>query len=621
MNNDLTRDFMRRISVIFIFLLVIYYFSTSFIIKHFYNEPLGTPSAYFYYIKYIIASIGNFDSWTIHLTEQMRIYASFKYGTPIADVLKSIPAVQYDMFLQDFKSSYFFEVFPFYIVASLILSFYTVIKYWRPEIAKAQHVRGAKTVSESKLSKTLRTDFKKSSTGTTPLYAAPIVLPVDYETRHILTVGSTGSGKSVMLCNFIDCMTRRNGKIVLYDRKGELITKFYRDTDILINPYDRRFIGWTIFNEFDLYAGLDHIPEELTNLAQSLFSVASENKNKAFYDGAASIFKSGCCWLKINKKTTNKDLYNFFTQNPLDIKSAIDTLPAGLREGQAFLSGDGDVMASFVSCLIDRVKSFQCFVGKDGTLSIRDWINNDHDNRRLILSTASSNDEMYLPILTMLIDIIGHGLRDKSENDYRRVFFVLDELSSLPPLKTLQMLLREGRSRGASCWLTTQTMSAIESKYGRNNTADIMGLCNSLFVFRTNEPQQSQYFSKALGNAERLKINKSKGQSHKGFDLSANSNNNQSESRNIEAIVLPGELQELPVGCAYVKIGAYPTAKVQFINNQIPEIAPYYLPMSIKKATDEELAAAASIKTDSQQEEPYESQLDSDTSNTTMFKF
>ncbi|MBB5337604.1 type IV secretion system DNA-binding domain-containing protein [Pectinatus brassicae] len=500
MNNDITNKIFARISLIFIFLLVLYYMITSFIIQHFYHEPLNNISIYFAYIKYLIANIGNIDNWSISLPETLRIFFAQKLGTSIDGVIKSIPAIEFDSLLQEyFHSAYIFKFLLYYGIISIITSIYVVIKFWYPSnTTKNKYIRGAKTISSSKLTKILVKDFKKTAAGISPLYSDPIVLPIDYETRHVLTVGSTGAGKSVMLCNFINCMTRRNGKIVLYDRKGELITKFYRDNDILINPYDRRFIGWSIFNEFDLYTGLDHIPEELTNLAQSLFSVANESKNKAFYDGAASIFKSGCCWLKINKKTTNKDLFNFFTQKPSDIKNAIDSLPHGLREGQAFLSGDGDVMASFISCLIDRVKSFQSFIGKDGALSIRKWINNKDDKRRLILSTTSSNDELYLPILTMIIDIIGHGLRDKSENTNRRIFFVLDELSSLPPLKTLQMLLREGRSRGASCWLTTQTMSAIESKYGKNNTADIMGLCNSLFVFRTNEPQQSQYFSSVV---------------------------------------------------------------------------------------------------------------------------
>ncbi|MBB5335820.1 hypothetical protein HNR32_000954 [Pectinatus brassicae] len=47
------------------------------------------------------------------------------------------------------------------------------------------------------------------------------------------------------------------------------------------------------------------------------------------------------------------------------------------------------------------------------------------------------------------------------------------------------------------------------------------------------------------------------------------------------------------MGCAYVKIGAYPIAKIQFSNNHLPDIAPYYLPFFNKIATDEEINAAS----------------------------
>ncbi|MDQ0202873.1 type IV secretion system DNA-binding domain-containing protein [Pectinatus haikarae] len=600
MNNDNGSQLIQRIILIVVALLVVYYYTTTLIMQHIYHEPLDNLTTYIAYCRYLIASAGDFSDWTITLSQPIRAHLAQQMGTDISTVVTTIPAMDYrDMLDQFFASATIYHLLSWYMLISIVSAIYIVVVHWRPEDqSRAQHIRGTQLTNTRELNKKLQKGYVQNNNGVRTLYADPIMIPADYETRHILIVDSTGSGKSVMLCNYIDCMIRRKAKILLYDRKGELISKFYRTAkDILFNPYDKRFGGWSIFNEFDLYAGLDRIPEELTNLAHSLFSVAADNKNKAFYNGAASIFKSGCCWLKIHQKTTNQDLYNFFMGSSSQIKAAIETLPLGLREGQAFLSGEGDVMASFLSCLIDWVKAFGAFVGRDGDLSIRDWINDDNDDRRLIISTASSKDEIYLPIITTIVDIIGHGLREKPESKDRRAFFVLDELSSLPPLKTLQMLLREGRSRGASVWLTTQTMSAVEAKYGKNNTADIMGLCNSLFVFRTSEPAQSRYFSDALGNAERLKINQSEGHSSKGLLGNSNKNENKTENRNIEAIVLPGELQELPVGCAYVKIGAYPVAKVQFAANILPDKVPYYLPVPTIKATAAEIAAAAAAAT------------------------
>lgn len=599
MNNVFTKKFWGRVALITGFLWILYYWLTSYFIgqvfltdKRFYH--FQDFNSYWFWIKYCIAKIGNFNSWQIQLPYFEPISA-LSYGNTLHHYLSIVPLLNH--ISAKYISIYsVFHILPYYMAIAFVGAVAIVYRFSNQDISLSgtKNLRGAKIISEKNLCRQLRNKHDRKFPA---LAAPPISLPYDAEARHVFTAGSTGSGKSVMLCSFIKSMTERlskysNIKILLYDRKGELTSKFYKDGDIIFNPYDERFPGWTIFNEFELLSGFEKIPERLVNLANSLFSVSKNNKNKSFYDDAASIFKSGCCYLKLHDKTSNKDLYNFFTQDPEKIRIAIESLPAGLREGLAFLAGNGDVMASFISCLIDRVKTFQPFIGRDGDLSITKWIANDSDRRKLILNTASSNDEMYLSIMTMLIDIVGHGLRDKSEDKFRRIYFILDELSSLPPLKTLQMLLREGRSRGASVWLTTQTMASIESKYGKNDSADIIGQCNTLFIFRTSEPSQSRYFSDALGDAERMKINKSKGNSQRGFDIVGSKNNGESENRTIEKIVLPGELQGLPVGTAYVKVGDIPPAKVHFKNISIPDVAPYFIPVKQKIATDEEIAKA-----------------------------
>lgn len=595
MNNVFTKKFWGRVALITGFLWILYYWLTSYFIgqafltdKRFYH--FQDFNSYWFWIKYCIAKIGNFNSWQIQLPYFEPIPA-LSYGNTLHHYLSIVPLLNH--ISAKYISIYsVFYILPYYMAIAFVGAVAIVYKFSGQDIslARTKNLRGAKLINEKNLCRQLHNKHDRNFPA---LAAPPISLPFDLETRHVLTAGSTGSGKSVMLCSFINSMVERlskysDVKMLLYDRKGELTSKFYKDGDIIFNPYDERSPGWTIFNEFELLSGFEKIPEQLVNLSNSLFSVKASNE-KHWYDGAASIFKSGCCYLKLHNQTTNKDLYNFFTQDSDKIRAAIESLPAGLHEGLAYLSGKGDTMASYTGCLINRVKAFQPFIGREGELSITKWIQDDSDKRKLILNTASSNDEVYLPIMTMLIDVVGHGLRDKPENKFRRVYFILDELSSLPPLKTLQMLLREGRSRGASVWLTTQTMASVEAKYGKNDSADIMGLCNTLFIFRTSEPGQSRYFSNAFGDAERVKINKNKGNSQRGFDIVGSKNNGESENRTIEKVVLPGELQGLPVGMAYVKVGDIPPAKVHFKNISIPNVAPYFIPLKQKIATKEEI--------------------------------
>lgn len=578
-----------RYIIVFLFLNIVYASFSALLVKLFYSITLTDPRIYIDYL--ISAGLTWLEIKRFFITIPTSLLPhtqalGYPYDTLVGYGFKIVA--------DDLPFSWLLKPIPYVALLSIPLAGVITSKLSAPQ-SDSKHVRGSRIASTKQLQAILRKAQESDTSGVPGLQIAPLHLPGDLETRHILTAGSTGTGKSVLLCQAIYDIMRRKNKTLIYDRKGELFAKFGKTDDILWNPYDARFCGWTIFSEFELYAGLEFIPEELSTMANSLFSTAGNNKNRAFYDGAASIFKSGCCYLKIHGLTTNKDLYTFFSSGADSMSKAIATLPEGLREGQAFLVGGGDVSASFISCLMDRVKAFQPFIGRDGVFSVREWISNADDRRVLFLSTAGENEASYLPIVTMLIDIVGNGIRSLPENPKRRIFLILDELSSLPPLKSLQMLLREGRSKGASCFLTTQTMAAIEDQYGQACSADIMGLCNSLFIFRTNEPQQSEYFSKALGDAETVKFRQTQGQSKRnGVFWGSDSNQSVSEQHSIERLFLAGELQSLPVGHAVVKIANYPVAKVQFANIQIPERTAGFIRRKVHFASEEELATAKS---------------------------
>ncbi len=578
-----------RYIIIFLVLNILYAALAALLVKVFYSATLTDPKLY---IDYLIAS---YFSWleikmlTITIPSELLPHAqALGWQHP------TIVEYGFKILVDKLPFGWAFKPIP-YLAGLFVLIAGVITRKLSLKERDSKYVRGSRMASAKQLRQVLHKAQSNDTSNSPGIRISPLIIPGDLETRHILTAGSTGTGKSVLLCQAIYDIMRRKNKMLIYDRKGELFAKFGKTGDVLWNPYDERFCGWNIFSEFDLYVGLEAIPEELSTMANSLFSTSRDANNKNFFDGAASIFKSGCCYLKIHNKTTNKDLYNFFTSGPDAIAKAIATLPEGLREGQAFLIGGGDVAASFISCLMDRVKAFQPFIGRDGDFSVRNWIKDSHDQRVLFLSTAGENEASYLPIVTMLVDIVGNSIRSLSENPKRRIFLILDELSSLPPLNSLQMLLREGRSKGASCFLTTQTMAAIEVQYGKASAADIMGLCNSLFIFRTNEPQQSEYFSKALGDAETVKLRQTLGQSKRnGMLIGSDTNQSVSEQHVTERLFLAGELQSLPVGQAVIKIANYPVAKVQFDHVEIPDRTAGFIRRKVQFASAEELARAKS---------------------------
>ena len=82
-----------------------------------------------------------------------------------------------------------------------------------------------------------------------PLMIGPIPMPIDYENRHTIICASTGSGKSTVMEPMIASAVRRRDKMVVVDPNGIFFSKFGLSGDIILNPFDERSVGWSVYNE------------------------------------------------------------------------------------------------------------------------------------------------------------------------------------------------------------------------------------------------------------------------------------------------------------------------------------------------------------------------------------
>src|SRR5690606_26032994 len=88
-----------------------------------------------------------------------------------------------------------------------------------------------------------------SEPGGAQIDVAGVPMPTRIENLHILLNGATGSGKSVLLRRLVFSALARGDRMVVVDPNGDLYSKFGRDSDVLLNPYDQRTEGWSFFNE------------------------------------------------------------------------------------------------------------------------------------------------------------------------------------------------------------------------------------------------------------------------------------------------------------------------------------------------------------------------------------
>ena len=246
---------------------------------------------------------------------------------------KHIPAYGYDEFFEKLPNGWIYIASLYWFPTAFVISLIIALTHKKQT---HEHIRGSEKATTQELSKTLR------KTGAVGITIGDVALPRSIETKHFLILGTTGTGKSYLLMNMIAQFQQRQIKMLIFDRKGEFYAAFGQYTrDRFFNPYDCRHENWTIFNEFSMPKSLDHIPEQLRDLADSLFSVPASSHNVHFYNAAADVYCSSMCYLVLQGKISNADIRSFFAGGGAHIVAALKTLPAGLADGLAHLGKDG----------------------------------------------------------------------------------------------------------------------------------------------------------------------------------------------------------------------------------------------------------------------------------------
>ncbi|WP_244832509.1 type IV secretion system DNA-binding domain-containing protein [Caballeronia sp. TF1N1] len=104
-------------------------------------------------------------------------------------------------------------------------------------------LRGTRIVSAARL----RRDTTDRKTRQVSL--ADIPIPVHAESLHMLIGGGTGAGKSTLFREIALGAAIRGDRMICLDPNGDMLAKFWKAGDIVLNPYDARTVGWSFFNE------------------------------------------------------------------------------------------------------------------------------------------------------------------------------------------------------------------------------------------------------------------------------------------------------------------------------------------------------------------------------------
>lgn len=97
--------------------------------------------------------------------------------------------------------------------------------------------------------------LKSILSGLMPAQELPAVtlggvgIPPHLEPYHFLLAGSTGTGKTTLVDEALSTLIPRGDRCVICDPDGHHLSCFWQPGDLILNPFDRRSPGWSIFNE------------------------------------------------------------------------------------------------------------------------------------------------------------------------------------------------------------------------------------------------------------------------------------------------------------------------------------------------------------------------------------
>lgn len=135
------------------------------------------------------------------------------------------------------------------------------------------------------------------------------------------------------------------------------------------------------------------------------------------------------------------------------------------------------------------------------SFSIRKWCEDDHDRGWLFLSATPTQRNILQPLLSGWLSIAVKSLMARGKHKTRRLWFIIDELSSLNHLPILKTGLAEVRKYGGCFLVGFQDMDQIYETYGQYTARSILGFLNTRVAMKSQE-LQAETLSKMFGKKE-----------------------------------------------------------------------------------------------------------------------
>ncbi len=289
---------------------------------------------------------------------------------------------------------------------------------------------------------------------------------------------------------------------MVYDKTGEFVEAYYREGyDYIINPFDTRTEVWNIFKDFDRFTY-----DQLATLIPS-----SSSEQQFWTDSARKLLRT-----IIEESNSTDEILYYLDGAPLPalMKMMMMAGQAGMVSNEttfgSIRSTAGGVGCSDFFLMQPNIRKGD----KDG-FSINEYLA-EKDDRWIFLSVNSSHMLKQVNYISLFYNTLVERVLSLTPDKERKLWLVLDELPSLPPMDSIVTALAEGRKYGLVVLAGVQQMSQLKAKYKDERATTLWGLFATRLYLGTKEAESAEAMSKDIGEVKLMRKNVSKSESASG---------------------------------------------------------------------------------------------------------
>ncbi|WLI87830.1 type IV secretion system DNA-binding domain-containing protein [Massilia sp. R2A-15] len=421
--------------------------------------------------------------------------------------------------------------------ASGFAIFVTVNQYLRTGFGGANYLyklRGPKMVSAAELKDNTQENVPQLS-------IAGIPIPTRTEREHLSVTGSTGSGKSQAIAEYIESALARGDRIICIDPNGGFMQHFYREGEVILNPFDQRGEAWSIFNE--IVTAYD-----VTQFAVSIIPRSPSTEQEGWNAMARTITSEVMLKLAASGAGTTEMLVYWLTIASNEGLQAMlaDTSAAGMFHGADETLGS---VRAVLTQYITPHKFLSAMNPDEAPFSIRDWLANGNGN--MWVTWREDMLQSLKPLISCWVDVICAASLSTDAGQSQVLHLIVDELDSLEKLNYMGAAATKGRKHGFRILPGIQSYAQLDQTYGKNDATTLKNSFRNTLSLGISEMDTytAEEISKGLGEHEVVRMKKSV--STGGIGSGSRASTSRESVR--ERLVLPSEIHTLPDLHGYLK--------------------------------------------------------------------